>query len=68
MRRARQTCNLVVEVADPGCTVEHQIDHRLAEKSFGIFAGRNINVLRMVRARGIAQHARLHARPRAHWR
>ncbi len=29
----------------------HCIDHRLAEKSFGIFAGRNINVLRMVYGR-----------------
>jgi broad specificity phosphatase PhoE len=49
MRRARQTCNLVLEEAEPDCTLTHTIDHRLAEKSFGIFAGRNINVLRMVR-------------------
>jgi len=50
MRRARQTCQLVMEECDPDCALPHQIDHRLAEKSFGIFAGRNINVLRMVRA------------------
>ena len=49
MRRARQTCQLVMEECDPDCALPHQIDHRLAEKSFGIFAGRNINVLRMVR-------------------
>ena len=53
MRRARQTCQLVMEECDPDCTLPHQIDHRLAEKSFGIFAGRNINVLRMVRGTSV---------------
>ena len=48
MRRARQTCQLVVEAASPGCTLPHVIDHRLAEKSSGIFAGRSMNLLRMV--------------------
>ena len=55
MRRARQTCQLVMEECDPDCTLPHQIDHRLAEKSFGIFAGRNINVLRMVRGAARAE-------------
>ena len=55
MRRARQTCQLVMEECDPECTLPHQIDHRLAEKSFGIFAGRNINVLRMVRGASVAR-------------
>ena len=63
MRRARQTCCLVLETADPACDVEHVIDARLAEKSFGIFAGRNINVLRM--ARGVRARSR---RLRAAWR
>ena len=57
MRRARQTCQLVMEECDPDCTLPHQIDHRLAEKSFGIFAGRNINVLRMVRCAARAGRA-----------
>ena len=63
MRRARQTCQLVMEECDPDCTLPHQIDHRLAEKSFGIFAGRNITVLRMVRAR-VRLRSKPHNRPR----
>ena len=58
MRRARQTCALAMEVCDPDSTVPYVIDHRLAEKSFGIFAGKNINVRRLQRLqRGCAWRA-----------
>ncbi|MEG4574094.1 histidine phosphatase family protein [Microcoleus sp. N3A4] len=49
MRRARQTCEIALAesqaVKSPDTPVE--IDHRISEKSFGIFAGRNLNLLRL---------------------
>ncbi|MEG4970434.1 histidine phosphatase family protein [Microcoleus sp. B6-A1] len=49
MRRARQTCEIALAesqaVKSPNTPVE--IDHRISEKSFGIFAGRNLNLLRL---------------------
>jgi len=46
MRRARETCALVLEVAQPDYSGDIHIDHRCGEKSFGVFAGENINLLR----------------------
>jgi 2,3-bisphosphoglycerate-dependent phosphoglycerate mutase len=49
MRRARQTCEIAL--AESRALKFHdtpiQIDHRISEKSFGIFAGRNLNLLRL---------------------
>ena len=49
MRRARQTCEIALAesqaLKSPDIPV--QIDHRISEKSFGIFAGRNLNLLRL---------------------
>lgn len=49
MRRARQTCEIALAesqaLSSPDTPV--QIDHRISEKSFGIFAGRNLNLLRL---------------------
>ncbi|MEH2063616.1 MAG: histidine phosphatase family protein [Nostoc sp.] len=49
MRRARQTCEIALAesqaLKSPDISVE--IDHRISEKSFGIFAGRNLNLLRL---------------------
>ena len=49
MRRARQTCEIAIAesqaLKSPNTPVE--IDHRISEKSFGIFAGRNLNLLRL---------------------
>ncbi|MEG4005430.1 histidine phosphatase family protein [Microcoleus sp. Pol11C1] len=49
MRRARQTCEIALAesqaLKSPDTPV--QIDHRISEKSFGIFAGRNLNLLRL---------------------
>ncbi len=49
MRRARQTCEIALTesqaLKSPDTPV--QIDHRISEKSFGIFAGRNLNLLRL---------------------
>lgn len=49
MRRARQTCEIALTesqaLKSPDIPV--QIDHRISEKSFGIFAGRNLNLLRL---------------------
>jgi len=49
MRRARQTCEIALAesqaLKSPNTPVE--IDHRISEKSFGIFAGRNLNLLRL---------------------
>ncbi len=49
MKRARQTCEIAVDVSQalksPDTPIE--IDHRISEKSFGIFAGRNLNLLRL---------------------
>jgi len=49
MKRARQTCEIALDVSQalksPDIPIE--IDHRISEKSFGIFAGRNLNLLRL---------------------
>ena len=49
LKRARQTCNIALTVSgalkEPD--IEPHIDHRLGEKSFGIFAQRNKNLLRL---------------------
>lgn len=49
MRRAWQTCEIALAesqgLKSPDIPVE--IDHRISEKSFGIFAGRNLNLLRL---------------------
>jgi 2,3-bisphosphoglycerate-dependent phosphoglycerate mutase len=49
LRRAEQTCEIALDVSQalksPNTPV--QIDHRISEKSFGIFAGRNLNLLRL---------------------
>ncbi|MBH8566873.1 histidine phosphatase family protein [Nostoc sp. CENA67] len=49
MRRARQTCEIALAesqaLKSPDTPI--QIDHRISEKSFGIFAGRNLNLLRL---------------------
>ncbi len=49
LKRARQTCDiaLVTSEALRSTTVTPQIDHRIGEKSFGIFAQRNKNLLRL---------------------
>ncbi|MEL6355252.1 MAG: histidine phosphatase family protein, partial [Cyanobacteria bacterium J06627_28] len=49
LRRARQTCEIALAVSDAlkKPQIEPQIDHRLGEKSFGIFARRNKNLLRL---------------------
>ena len=49
MRRARQTCEIALAesqaLKSPDTPI--QIDHRISERSFGIFAGRNLNLLRL---------------------
>ncbi|GAB4287566.1 MAG: hypothetical protein Fur0025_21150 [Oscillatoriaceae cyanobacterium] len=49
MRRARQTCEIALDVsqARKSPDIPVQIDHRISERSFGIFAGRNLNLLRL---------------------
>ncbi|MEM9906987.1 MAG: histidine phosphatase family protein, partial [Cyanobacteria bacterium P01_D01_bin.44] len=49
LKRARQTCDIALAVSGAlkSPDIEPQIDHRLGEKSFGIFAQRNKNLLRM---------------------
>jgi 2,3-bisphosphoglycerate-dependent phosphoglycerate mutase len=49
MRRARQTCEIALDVSQAlkSPDIPIQIDHRISEKSFGIFAGRNLNLLRL---------------------
>ncbi|MEO0706297.1 MAG: histidine phosphatase family protein [Cyanobacteria bacterium J06649_5] len=49
LRRARQTCDIALTVSNAlhAPTIEPQLDHRLGEKSFGIFAQRNKNLLRL---------------------
>ncbi|MEM9948358.1 MAG: histidine phosphatase family protein [Cyanobacteria bacterium P01_D01_bin.36] len=49
LRRARQTCDISLAVSGAlnSSDIEPQIDHRLGEKSFGIFAKRNKNLLRL---------------------
>lgn len=49
MKRARQTCEIALDISQslkqPDTPIV--IDHRISEKSFGIFAGRNLNLLRL---------------------
>ncbi|MCF2146466.1 histidine phosphatase family protein [Desmonostoc muscorum LEGE 12446] len=49
MRRARQTCEIALAesqaLKSPDTPIH--IDHRISEKSFGIFAGCNLNLLRL---------------------
>ncbi|MEG4302090.1 histidine phosphatase family protein [Microcoleus sp. D3_18a_C4] len=49
MRRARQTCEIALAESQAlkSSDTPVQIDHRISEKSFGIFAGRNLNLLRL---------------------
>ncbi len=49
MLRARQTCQIAVDVSQSlkSSDIPIVIDHRISEKSFGIFAGRNLNLLRL---------------------
>ena len=49
LRRARQTCDIALSVSGAleSTDVVPQMDHRLGEKSFGIFAKRNKNLLRL---------------------
>ncbi len=49
MKRARQTCEIALETSQAlkSADIPVQIDHRISEKSFGIFAGRNLNLLRL---------------------
>jgi broad specificity phosphatase PhoE len=49
MRRARQTCEIALAESQAlkSDDITVQIDHRISEKSFGIFAGRNLNLLRL---------------------
>ena len=49
MRRARQTCEIALAESQAlkSPTTPVDIDHRISEKSFGIFAGRNLNLLRL---------------------
>lgn len=49
MRRARQTCEIALAESQAlkSQNTPVEIDHRISEKSFGIFAGRNLNLLRL---------------------
>ena len=49
MRRARQTCEIALAESQAlkSSDTPVEIDHRISEKSFGIFAGRNLNLLRL---------------------
>ena len=49
LKRARQTCDIALAVSGAlkSPDIEPQIDHRIGEKSFGIFAQRNKNLLRL---------------------
>ncbi|MEO1181100.1 MAG: histidine phosphatase family protein [Cyanobacteria bacterium J06636_28] len=49
LKRARQTCDIALAVSGAlsNPDIEPQIDHRIGEKSFGIFAQRNKNLLRL---------------------
>lgn len=49
LKRARQTCDIALAVSGALSSpdIEPQIDHRIGEKSFGIFAQRNKNLLRL---------------------
>ena len=49
LKRARQTCDIALAVSGAlkSPDIEPHIDHRISEKSFGIFAQRNKNLLRL---------------------
>ncbi|MEM1255101.1 MAG: histidine phosphatase family protein [Cyanobacteria bacterium P01_H01_bin.21] len=49
LKRARQTCDIALAVSGAlkSPDIEPHIDHRIGEKSFGIFAQRNKNLLRL---------------------
>lgn len=49
MKRARQTCEIALAESQAlkSPDIVTHIDHRISEKSFGIFAGRNLNLLRL---------------------
>lgn len=49
MRRARQTCEIALQISQSlkQPDIPTIVDHRISEKSFGIFAGRNLNLLRL---------------------
>ncbi|NEQ55182.1 MAG: histidine phosphatase family protein, partial [Leptolyngbya sp. SIO3F4] len=49
LKRARQTCDIALAVSGALSSpeIKPQIDHRIGEKSFGIFAQRNKNLLRL---------------------
>jgi len=49
LKRARQTCDIALAVSGAlkSPEIEPHIDHRISEKSFGIFAQRNKNLLRL---------------------
>ncbi|MEM9216214.1 MAG: histidine phosphatase family protein [Cyanobacteria bacterium P01_F01_bin.150] len=49
LKRARQTCDIALDISDALRTpnIEPQLDYRIGEKSFGIFAQRNKNLLRL---------------------
>lgn len=49
LKRARQTCDIALSVSGAlrNPKIEPQIDRRISEKSFGIFAQRNKNLLRL---------------------
>jgi len=49
LKRARQTCDIALAVSNSlkHPKIQPQIDHRIGEKSFGIFAQRNKNLLRL---------------------
>ncbi|MEM9266050.1 MAG: histidine phosphatase family protein [Cyanobacteria bacterium P01_F01_bin.13] len=49
LKRARQTCDIALAMSGAlkSPDIEPQIDHRISEKSFGIFAQRNKNLLRL---------------------
>ena len=49
LKRARQTCDIALAVSNSlkHPNIQPQIDHRIGEKSFGIFAQRNKNLLRL---------------------
>ena len=49
MKRARQTCEIALAESQAlkSPDIPIHIDHRISEKSFGIFAGRNLNLLRL---------------------
>ncbi|MCT7948520.1 histidine phosphatase family protein [Ancylothrix sp. C2] len=49
MRRARQTCEIALAESQAlkSPDIPIHVDHRISERSFGLFAGRNLNLLRL---------------------